>query len=54
MIELIADARFDGALMLNQDAKRFVEELDRRDVLFSCYLETAGRLLLGALERQYR
>jgi len=33
VIELIADARFDGAIMLNQEGKRFVEELGRRDVL---------------------
>ncbi len=42
VIELIADARFDGALMLNQDAKRFVEELDRRDVLSHAILRQPG------------
>ena len=42
VIELIADARFDGALMLNQDAKRFVEELDRRDVLSHAILKQPG------------
>lgn len=42
VIELIADARFDSALMLNQDAKRFVEELDRRDVLSHAILKQPG------------
>ena len=31
VIELIADARFDGAIMLNQEGKRFVNELETRD-----------------------
>ena len=50
VIELIADSRFDGAIMLNQEGKRFVEELERRDVLS----EADRQLLLGALERQHR
>ena len=33
VIELIADARFDGAILINQEGKRFVEELQRRDVI---------------------
>ena len=41
-IELIADSRFDGAIMLNQEGKRFVEELDRRDVLSEAILNQAG------------
>ena len=41
-IELIADARFDGAIMLNQEGKRFVEELDRRDVLSQAILKQTG------------
>ena len=41
-IELIADARFDGAIMLNQEGKRFVEELDRRDVLSEAILNQTG------------
>ena len=53
-IELIADARFDGAIMLNQEGKRFVEELQRRDVLSEAILNQTGQLLLGALERQDR
>jgi len=42
-IELIADARFDGAIMLNQEGKRFVEELQRRDVLSEAILNQTGR-----------
>lgn len=42
VIELIADARFDGAIMLNQEGKRFVEELQRRDVLSETILKQTG------------
>ena len=42
-IELIADARFDGAIMLNQEGNRFVEELQRRDVLSEAILNQTGR-----------
>ena len=42
-IELIADARFDGAIMLNQEGKRFVEELQRRDVLSEAILKQTGQ-----------
>ena len=42
VIELIADARFDGAIMLNQEGKRFVEELQRRDVLSEDILKQTG------------
>ena len=42
VIELIADARFDGAVMLNQEGQRFVEELQRRDVLSEAILEQTG------------
>ena len=42
-IELIADTRFDGAIMLNQEGKRFVEELQRRDVLSEAILNQTGR-----------
>lgn len=41
-IELIADSRFDGAIMLNQEGKRFVEELGRRDVLSEAILKQTG------------
>ena len=42
-IELIADSRFDGAIMLNQEGKRFVEELQRRDVLSEAILNQTGQ-----------
>lgn len=42
VIELIADSRFDGAIMLNQEGKRFVEELQRRDVLSEAILAQPG------------
>ena len=42
VIELIADSRFDGAIMLNQEGKPFVEELDRRDVLSEAILNQTG------------
>lgn len=42
VIELIADARFDGAIMLNQEGNRFVEELQRRDVLSEAILKQTG------------
>ncbi len=42
VIELIADSRFDGAIMLNQEGKRFVEEMDRRDVLSQAILKQTG------------
>lgn len=42
VIELIADARFDGAILLNQEGKRFVEELQRRDVLSEAILKQTG------------
>lgn len=42
VIELIADSRFEGAIMLNQEGKRFVEELERRDVLSEAILKQTG------------
>jgi urocanate reductase len=42
VIELIADSRFDGAIMINQEGKRFVEELGRRDVLSNAILNQPG------------
>ena len=42
VIELSDDSRFDGAIMLNQEGKRFVEELERRDVLSEAILKQTG------------
>lgn len=41
-IELIADSRFDGAALINQNGNRFVEELERRDVISNAILAQPG------------
>lgn len=41
-ISLLADTRFDGAALINQEGKRFVEELERRDVISTGILEQTG------------
>ena len=38
MISLVADTRFDGAILVNQEGNRFVEELERRDVISKAIL----------------
>lgn len=42
MISLLADTRFDGAILVNQEGERFVEELDRRDVISKAILAQTG------------
>ncbi|MBF0786377.1 MULTISPECIES: flavocytochrome c [unclassified Streptococcus] len=42
MISLLADTRFDGAILINQEGKRFVEELERRDVISKAILAQTG------------
>jgi urocanate reductase len=42
-IELIDDARFEGAVLVNQNGERFVEELDRRDVMSKAILNQPGK-----------
>lgn len=42
-IELIDKARFEGAVLVNQEGKRFVEELDRRDVISKAILAQPGQ-----------
>lgn len=42
VISLLADTRFDGAILVNQEGKRFVEELERRDVISNAILEQTG------------
>ncbi len=39
IISYVANSRFDGAVLLNQDGNRFVEEMDRRDVISKAILE---------------
>lgn len=41
-ISLLADTRFDGAALINQEGDRFVEELERRDVISKAILEQTG------------
>lgn len=41
-ISLLADTRFDGAILVNQEGKRFVEELERRDVISKAILSQTG------------
>lgn len=42
LISLVADSRFDGAILINQEGKRFVEELERRDVISRAILAQTG------------
>ena len=42
-IELIDKARFEGAVLINKEGKRFVEELDRRDVISKGILDQPGQ-----------
>lgn len=43
VISLVADSRFDGAILINQGGTRFVEELERRDVISKAILAQEGR-----------
>ncbi len=42
VISLVADSRFDGAILVNQSGERFVEELERRDVISKAILAQDG------------
>lgn len=42
VISLVADSRFDGAILINQEGERFVEELERRDVISKAILAQSG------------
>lgn len=42
VISLLADTRFDGAILVNQSGERFVEELERRDVISQAILAQEG------------
>jgi len=41
-LSYVADTRFDGAILVNLEGKRFVEELDRRDVISEGILDQTG------------
>lgn len=38
VLSYVADTRFDGAILVNKEGNRFVEELDRRDVISKAIL----------------
>lgn len=38
VLSYVADTRFDGAILVNKEGERFVEELDRRDVISKAIL----------------
>ncbi|WP_239256256.1 flavocytochrome c [Listeria ilorinensis] len=42
VISLVADSRFNGAILVNQEGNRFVEELERRDVISKAILAQPG------------
>lgn len=42
VISLLADSRFYGAILINQEGERFVEELERRDVISEGILAQTG------------
>ncbi|MBP2099902.1 flavocytochrome c [Enterococcus rivorum] len=42
VISLLADSRFDGGILINQQGNRFVEELERRDVISQAILKQEG------------
>mgnify|MGYP001069950281 CR=1 FL=1 len=47
ILSYVADTRFDGAILVNKEGKRFVEELDRRDVISKAILaQTDGMAYL--------
>lgn len=43
IISYVANSRFDGAVLLNQEGNRFVEEMERRDVISKGILDQTGR-----------
>ncbi|NLJ59134.1 MAG: flavocytochrome c [Tissierellia bacterium] len=43
IISYVANSRFDGAILLNQEGVRFVEEMDRRDVISKAILSQTNQ-----------
>lgn len=43
IISYVANSRFDGSILLNQEGNRFVEEMDRRDVISKAILDQTNR-----------
>ena len=52
VIELIADARFDGAILVNQEGKRFVNELETRDNVSAAELAQEGGYAYTILDQK--
>lgn len=44
IISYVANTRFDGAILVNQEGNRFVEEMGRRDVISRGILEQTGSI----------
>ena len=44
ILSYVADTRFDGAILVNKEGLRFVEELDRRDVISKAILAQTGNV----------
>lgn len=43
IISYVANARFDGAVLVNQEGKRFVNDMDRRDVISNAIVDQTGK-----------
>lgn len=44
IISYVADSRFDGAILVNKQGKRFVNEMERRDVISNAILAQSDRM----------
>jgi urocanate reductase len=44
ILSYVADTRFDGAVLVNKEGNRFVEELDRRDVISKAILAQTDKV----------
>ena len=51
-ISLFADTRFDGAALVNKEGDRFVEELERRDVISDAIMEQTGEVAYQVWDSQ--
>lgn len=44
IMSYVANSRFDGAILVNQEGERFVEEMDRRDVISEAILKQTDNI----------
>lgn len=42
IISYVANSRFDGAVLVNQEGKRFIDEMGRRDVISNAIVDQSG------------